>query len=112
MSAAFAHRPGFLVIEDLAGEIRSLMEELYQSGFAAVHDSTLEELQKTANLSAQYGMQYLSELLGALSGKIEANRHRMRQEIAPLAELYTKIDEYLYICIQKTAYDRGESYYS
>lgn len=106
------HKSKFLVMEDMADEIRSLMADLCQSGFSTVHDSTLKDLQKSAALTAQYGMQYLSELLAALEENLAANRHRMQQENAPLAGIYTEINEYLYLLRQKNEYSRGESYYT
>lgn len=106
------HKSKFLVMEDMADEIRSLMADLCQSGFSTVHDSTLKDLQKSAALTAQYGMQYLSELLAALEENLAANRHRMQQENGPLAGIYTEINEYLYLLRQKNEYSRGESYYT
>lgn len=106
------HKSKFLVMEDMADEIRSLMADLCQSGFSTVHDSTLKGLQKSAALTAQYGMQYLSELLTALEENLAANRHRMQQENGPLAGIYTEINEYLYLLSQKNEYSRGESYYT
>lgn len=106
------HKSKFLVMEDMADEIRSLMADLCQSGFSTVHDSTLKGLQKSAALTAQYGMQYLSELLAALEENLAANRHRMQQENGPLAGIYTEINEYLYLLRQKNEYSRGESYYT
>ena len=105
------HKSKFLVMEDMADEIRSLMADLCQSGFSTVHDSTLKGLQKSAALTAQYGMQYLSKLLAALEENLAANRHRMQQENGPLAGIYTEINEYLYLLRQKNEYSRGEDYY-
>lgn len=101
----------YAAVGEIANEILGLMEELYQSGFDTVHDSTLQRLEKSAKQTKQYGMKYLSELLEALSAEISSGRHRMEKKTAQIAELYTDINEYLYYCRQKTAYDRcGESY--
>lgn len=105
------HKPKFLVMEDMAAEILSLMADLCQSGFSTVHDSTLKGLQKSAALTAQYGMEYLSGLLAALEQNLAANRHRIAQENGPLAGIYTEISEYLYLMEQKNEYSRGEDYY-
>lgn len=105
------HKPKFLVMEDMAAEILSLMADLCQSGFSTVHDSTLKGLQKSAALTAQYGMEYLSGLLAALEQNLAANRHRIAQENGPLAGIYTEISEYLYLMKQKNEYSRGEDYY-
>ncbi len=99
-------------MEQLTEEVLGLMEDLYQSGFDTVHDSTLQGMEKMAAKTGQYGMQYLSELLQQLAEEISESRHRMKQKTEQMAELYTKINEYLYICRQKTAYDRGLEYYS
>lgn len=99
------------VIEDITGEVLSLAEGLYQSGFDTVHDSTWNDIRKAAELTEQYGMKYLSELLSGLSDEIAAARHRMERNVALMAELFTRLNEYLYICRQKTAYDRGADYY-
>lgn len=99
------------VMEDLAGETGSLLEDLYQSGFDTVHDSTLKDIRKNAELTGQYGMQYLSELLAGMAEEIEISRHRMEKQPARLTELYVNVSEYLYLARQKAAYDRGKSYY-
>lgn len=99
------------VIEQLADEVLGLMEDLYQSGFDTVHDSTLQGMERMAAKTGQYGMQYLSELLGQLTKEISESRHQMKKKTEQMAELYTEINEYLYICRQKTAYDRGWEYY-
>lgn len=104
-------RTKYEAMEDLTAEAASLMEDLYQSGFDTVHDSTLKDIQKAAELTGQYGMAYLSELLSAMAEEISLSRHRMERKTASMAGLYTNVSEYLYLCRQKTAYDRGESYY-
>ena len=110
--AVFSGRKSkYEAIEDLIAEAASLMEDLYQSGFDTVHDSTLKDIQKNAEVTGQYGMAYLSELLSAMAEEISLGRHRMERKTASMAALYTNVSEYLYLCRQKTAYDRGESYY-
>ena len=110
-AALSGRRSKYEVIEDLAAEIGSLMEDLYQSGFDTVHDSTLKDIQNTEKLTEQYGMVYLSELLSGMAEEISLSRHRMERKAASMAGLYTNVSEYLYLCRQKTAYDRGKSYY-
>lgn len=98
-------------IEELAAEAASLLEDLFQSGFDTVHDRTLKSIQKNADLTAQFGMAYLSELLSGLGEEISLSRHRMEKRTAALAGIYTNVNEYLYFCRQKAAYDRGKEYY-
>lgn len=99
-------------VEKIAEEVLRLMEDLYQSGFDTVHDSTLREIEKAAELTGQYGMKYMSELLASLAAEISSGRHQMEKKTASIAGIYTDIHEYLYLCRQKTAYDRGMSYYN
>ena len=106
-----ARRSKFEVVEDLAAEVMSLMEDLCQSGFDTVHDSTLKDIRKAAECTEQYGMAWLSQMLASLAGEIEAGRHRMERKTTAMAVLYTDISEYLYFCRQKSAYDRGRDYY-
>ncbi len=111
------YRSKYEAIEDILDEIIKLLEDLYQSGFDTVHDSTLKDLEKTGELTEQYGMQYLSGLLGGLADEISAGRHRTEEmratdKKALVAELYTRLNEYLYLGRQKAVYDRGKHYYT
>ena len=105
-------RTKYEVLEDIAREILLLMEDLCQSGFDTVHDSTWKDLRKAARLTEQFGMKYLSELLGGLAAEAEAGRHRMERRIGPMAGLYARVIEYLHFAAQKAAYDRGADYYT
>lgn len=100
------------VVEGIAKEILLLMEDLCQSGFDTVHDSTWKDLQKAAKLTEQFGCRYLSELLGRLADEVEAGRHRMERRIGTMAGLYTDVIQYLHFALQKAAYDRGADYYT
>ena len=48
--------------EDFFSDISSTLEDLCQSGFHTVHDSTLQELKERGETAAEYGMQHLSNL--------------------------------------------------
>lgn len=110
-AATWGRRTKFEVMEDIAGEILLLMEDLCQSGFDTVHDSTLKDLQKSARLTGQYGMQHLSGLLGSLADDIETSRHQMKKRTGAMAGSYAEIIEYMDCLKRKTAYDRGADYY-
>lgn len=105
-------RTKYEVVEELAGGVLKLMEELYQSGFGTVHDSTLCDLKRAADSTGRCGLQYLSGLLSELHSEIAAMRHRMDTDTGRMTKVYADICEYLYICRQKAAYDRGLDYYS
>lgn len=106
------HRSKYDVMEEILENISGMMEDLVQSGFDTVHDGTLEELRKGAQLTEQYGMAHLSGLLSQLYEEASAGRHRMEKKTSQMVQLYTQITEYLYLAQQKTAYDRGLAYYS
>lgn len=101
----------FAAVGEIAEDVLDLMEELYQSGFDTVHDSTLQRLEKFAKQTGQYGMKYLSELLDQLTGEISAGRHQMERRTAKMMELFVEINEYLYLCEQKVTYDQGREQY-
>lgn len=92
-----------MLLEDAA----NLMEELFQSGFDTVHDSTMASLTDMEKSAGQYGMQYLADMLGELAKGLSMRRHRLERKKDNLAELYTRFNEYLYLCGKKVAYDKG-----
>ncbi|MCI8528151.1 MAG: hypothetical protein HFH82_03195 [Lachnospiraceae bacterium] len=104
-------------IEELLSGVMELLGDLYQSGFDTVHDSTLEELEGAVEQTGQFGMQYLSEMLEQLTSEIAAGRHQTKEVHATkrkttIAELYTNLNEYLYLSRQKAVYDKGLHYYT
>ena len=99
------------VLGELLEEVKSLLGELCQSGFDKVHDSTLKGTEKMADLTRQYGMAHLSDMLGELTEGICLRRHRLKKDQDMLAGVYARLNEYLYLCEEKLAYDRAENYY-
>lgn len=99
------------VLETLLEDVGNLLEELCQSGFDTVHDSTMESLRDMTGLTGQYGMAYLSDMLGKLTEGLALRRHQMGRGDDGLAGIYAKLNEYLYLCREKTACDRGSCYY-
>lgn len=110
--------------EEFFTDIGSVLEDLAQSGFHTVHDSTLEELKEKGETAAQYGMRHLSGLLISLQEELSANRHKIRHTDAGeqnadseeradsrCAEYYTELIRYVNLGREKTAYDRGKNYY-
>lgn len=98
-------------LKELLEDVGELLEELYQSGFDRVHDSTLEALGQMGKLTGQYGMAYLSGMLGQLTGELAMGRHRMKPGENGITEIFVKLNEYLYLCREKTACDTGKNYY-
>lgn len=100
--------------EDFFSDISSTLEDLCQSGFHTVHDSTLQELKERGETAAEYGMQHLSNLLLALREELSGSRHRVsvdRSKDSLCAKYYTELVTYMELGREKTAYDRGKNYY-
>lgn len=100
------------VLGRLVEDVWALLEELCQSGFDAVHDSTLEGIREMAQLSGQFGMEYLGVLLGELAEGLDMRRHRLGRKRDGLAGVYARLNEYLYLCEEKVIYDDGWKYYA
>ena len=102
-----------------------MLEELYQSGFNTVHDSTLQEMEKAGKLAGQCGMEYLEGKMKALADGLSMRRHQLRAmpdglsmrrhqlRAMPdkLAETYAELIEYLYLCRTKITLDMGRKFY-
>lgn len=101
-------------LETLLQDAADLLEELYQSGFHTVHDSTLQALDETEKLAGQYGMEYLSDKIKNLEKALSMRRHQLNANAMPdnLAEIYAGLIEYLYLCRTKITLDIGRNYYS
>lgn len=111
--------------EEFFTDVASLLEDLGQSGFHTVHDSTLQELKEKGETAAQCGMRHLSDLLLALQKELSQSRHKIRhanpenQNTSPnqdgadalAAKYYSELIRYIDLGREKTAYDRGRNYY-
>ena len=77
------------------------------------HEEELEqELGKAQELVGQYGMSGLAELLKQILDGVGMRRHRIAgKEEDRMGEIYTRVNEYLYLGMEKIAYDRGWGYY-
>lgn len=96
--------------EDFFADVSSVLEDLGQSGFRTVHDSTLQELREKGDTALQFGMGHLSELLLALQAELSRSRHSFSAN-ASSAKYYAELIRYLDLGREKTAYDRGKNYY-
>ncbi len=92
-------------------DVENLMEDLYQSGFDTVHDSTLKALKDMVGRTAAYGMELLSQLLSELAKGVEMRRHQLEKKTGPLIGVYVQIERYVNICREKIEYDKGRCYY-
>ena len=99
-------------LELLLADVADLLEDLYQSGFDTVHDSTLEALGRMAERTAVYGMELLSELLSQLTDGLAVRRHQIERKEDSLPGVYVKLNRYIDLCREKIERDKGIHYYS
>lgn len=100
-------------LHQLLSDLLNLMEDLYQSGFDTVHDSTLKALDAMAETTAAYGMAFLSELLAQLVDGLKMRRHQIQAQGTQdgLAGIYTRLNQYIELCMDKIKLDKGIGYY-
>lgn len=98
-------------LEQLLSDVENLLEDLYQSGFDTVHDSTLEALNNMVRRTAAYGMELLSELLSQLADGLTMRRHQMEKKEDSLARVYTQLYRYVSVGRDKIECDKGVRYY-
>lgn len=100
-------------LHQLLSDLLNLMEDLYQSGFDIVHDSTLKALDAMAETTAAYGMAFLSELLVQLADGLKMRRHQIQAQGTQdgLAGIYTRLSQYIELCMDKIELDKGIGYY-
>lgn len=92
-------------------DISFLMEDLYQSGFDTIHESSYSQIKTAIQTARQYGLSYLSDLLQTLYDTASARRHMTKKAPDGLAGIYVQIVEYLYLVKNRLAYDTGKAYY-
>ncbi len=96
----------------LLEEVSQQIEDLYQSGFDAVHDSTLGMLRQWAERAGESGLAFLGIQLGKLCREIESCRHSLHPVHGAELEIYVNIAEYLWLARGKTEFDLAEAYYT
>lgn len=96
----------------LLAEISQQVEDLYQSGFDTIHDSTLGMLRQWAERAGESGLTFLGAQLGKLCREIEVCRHSLHPVQGTELGIYVKIVEYLWLARRKTEFDLAEAYYT
>lgn len=99
------------ILEKLLEDVSDLLEELYQSGFHTVHDSTLQAMEEMGKLAEQYGMEYLADKMNVLADGLSMRRHQLKARSDKLADTYAELVEYLYLCRTKITLDMGRKSY-
>ena len=83
----------------LIDDIDNIMEDLLSSGFNAVHEFTIKELERLGALSEGYGMKTCSEMLNNLKETLEKKRHNFDFNYEKTIEEYFKINKYCFFII-------------
>lgn len=82
-------------------ETDRLLSELFTSGFLSAHESTLEEMDKISETCMQCGLIFAGENLKILSEEINANKHRVTQNLEQAAAIYCNLNQYISLCKKK-----------
>lgn len=98
-------------LEQLLSDVENLLEDLYQSGFDTVHDSTLKAFNNMVGCTTAYGMELLSKLLAQLTDGLIMRRHQLEKKGDSLVSVYTQLYQYVSICRDKIERDKGAHYY-
>ena len=66
-----------------------------------------------AETTAAYGMAFLSELLVQLADGLKMRRHQIQAQGTQdgLAGIYTRLSQYIELCMDKIELDKGIGYY-
>lgn len=90
-------------------QCRTLLDDLFQGGLAAVSETMPARISKQSMRIRQYGMERLGKLLQELSGKLEGRRHTLSREgDEELFDLFCSIYRYLEEGIILTGMDEAE----
>lgn len=97
---------------DLITEVKQEMADLFQSGFATVHDTSIREMRNLSDVSEQYGLHTLSQMLSSLAELIETRRHTTSFDDTKLMDVMCKICRYVEICERRIRYENILKNYS
>jgi len=98
-------------LKQLLSDVENLLEDLYQSGFDTVHDSTLKAFNNMVRRTDAYGMELLSKLLLQLTDGLTMRRHQLDKKEDSMIRVYAQLYQYVSICEEKIERDKGVRYY-
>lgn len=97
---------------DLISEVRQEMSDLFQSGFATVHDASIERIRNLSDVSERYGLHTLSQMLLPLAELIETRRHTTESDDSKIMDVMCRICRYIEICERRIRYENILENYS
>ena len=93
-------------LEEVLGETKRLLSDLFTSGLVSAHDGTLEEMDKISDTCRQCGLTFAGEKLKELAEEVKANRHRMSGDFDRAVDLFCSLEQYLSLCERKLTLDK------
>lgn len=82
-------------------ELEQVAFQLFQSGFASVHDSTLKELKKFSGEANDYGLFYAADILQKLSETLENSKHQFASDYTSAVVWFANLERYLSLCSRR-----------
>lgn len=104
----------YKIMLEVFGQIQSLQEDIFQSGFFAVSDSIVTEIERLEGKILQLGLKGLQADLKQLRELLGNLRHRFTKEkgdASDLLQVCRRMSEYIYLGRQKAIYDDAGNYY-
>lgn len=97
---------------DLISDVRQEMTDLFQSGFATVHDASIKHIRNLSDVSERYGLHTLSQMLSSLAELIEMRRHSTTFDDSKIMDVMCRICKYIEICQRRIRYENILENYS
>lgn len=82
-------------------ELEQICFQIFQSGFASVHDTTLQELKTHSKEAEDYGLFFASKTMYELLEILEGSRHQFSTDYTKAVILFGHLEEYLFWCLKK-----------
>lgn len=97
---------------DLISDVGQEMSDLFQSGFATVHNTSIERIRNLSDVSERYGLHTLSQMLMPLAELIEARHHTTEFDDSKIMDVMCRICRYIEICERRIRYENILENYS
>lgn len=90
---------------ELISDICREMDDIFQSGFATVHKSSVARIQELSKVSESYGLHTAAQMLEKLSEMIDLRRHSINFDDGKIMDIMCQINRYLEICEKRIKYE-------
>lgn len=90
---------------ELISDIGREIDDVFQSGFATVHESSVARIRSLSKVSESYGLHTAAQMLQTFSELIDIRRHSINFDDGKIMEVMCKINRYLEICERQIKYE-------